>query len=229
MLNQKKVRTQKAKPIDRAAPVIRKPKRTDSEKVTVTHAITTAMMAAPQWNASPELQAANKAWNTAADAVENTAKSIADTRTKLATLEATQRANRHDWNAATSHMITTAAVVCQGSPDTVHVLGFDVRTHVAPIAQVVAPGGLAWLPGTAAGEAIVTWQKGTARHGFTVQRATDPANPATYSGLIPCTKTKYKIAGEKSSTVVHVRVAAIDPTVSSGLGPWSDWVGATVR
>ena len=102
-------------------------------------------------------------------------------------------------------------------------------THVAPVAQDVAPSGLNTQPGTVAGEAVLSWPKGTAKRGFLVQRATDPANTATYSAAIPCTKTKYTIEGEKPSSVVYFRVAAIDPTKTAGLGPWSDWVAVTVR
>ena len=215
--------------MDRATPVIRKTKRTDGEKISVTRAITSTMKTAPQWSASPVLQAANTAWNAAADNLENNAKVIATARNALAALEATQRAYRQDWKNAAKVMTSTVGVVSEGSPDTVHALGYDVVTHIAAIAQDVAPSGLVSLPAAAAGEALVSWQKGTARHGFLVQRATDPTNAGTYSATIPSTKTKYLAEGEKSSTVIYFRVAAIDPTKASGLSPWSDWVACTVR
>ena len=226
-MTQKKVSKQKAKPIDKATPVIRKPKGTDGAKVTVTRSITTAMKAAPPWSSSPTLQAAVTAWNAAADAVESNAKSIADTRTKLAALEASQRANRQSWKTTTKQVTGIVSVVCEGSPDMVHALGFDVFTHAGPITQV-APSGLVSLPAKVAGEAAVSWQKGTAKHGFLVQRASEPANPATIAAAIPCTRTKYKIEGAVSASVVHFRVAAIDPTTPAGASPWSDWVACTV-
>jgi hypothetical protein len=76
---------------------------------------------------------------------------------------------------------------------------------------------------------VVVWQRGTAKHGFVVQRAADVANPATYASAVPCTKTKYTLTGAQSATVVHFRVAAIDPTAPAGVSPWSDWVACTVR
>jgi hypothetical protein len=76
---------------------------------------------------------------------------------------------------------------------------------------------------------VVAWQRGNVRNGFLVQYAVDVADPATYSATIPCSKTKFKIAGERSSTIVHFRVAAIDTTSPTGMSPWSDWVGCTVR
>jgi hypothetical protein len=224
---QKKVRTQKAKPVDRAKPVIRKDKSTDTAKVAVTRSVTTVMKAAPQWNA-PAIQTAQAAWNTAADAMENNAKSIADLRSKLDALVATQRANRHAWGVATRQMISAVEVVCQGSPDAVHGMGFDVQSHVVAGPQP-APSGVAARPGTAGGEAQVSWQRGSGSHGFIVQHATDVANPATMSPAIPCTKTKYMLEGAPSLSTVHFRVAAIDPNSPAGQGPWSDWVTSTVR
>ena len=227
-MNQKKVRKQKAKPVDKATPVIRKSTSTDVAKVTVTRSITTSMKAAPQWNASSALQAAVATWNVAADDLELNATVLADLRSKLVTAEASQRASRQSWRVAKTQVTAIVAVVCGGSPDQVHALGFDVLTRVGATAQA-APSGLVTLPGTAAGEAVVSWQRGSARHGFLVQSATDTANPATISASIPSTKTKLTITGAKSLSVVHFRVAAIDATSPMGMSPWSDWVACTVR
>ena len=226
MNQQKKVSRKKAKPVDQATPVIRKSKKTDAEKISVTRSMTTAMKGAPLWSTSPDLQAAVAVWNKAADVVESSAKSISDARTQLATLEAAQRANRHAWSVATRQVTVAATVACQGSPDQVHSLGFDVLTRGAPVAQT-APTGLVTLPGTAHGTAGVSWQRGSARHGFLVQHATDPANPASVSASIPCSKTKFTFAAPVG-TIVHFRVAAIDNSVPAGMSPWSDWVACTV-
>ena len=224
---QKKVRTQKAKPVDRATPVIRKNKRADSAKVEVTRSITTVMKTAPQWNV-PAIQAASTAWNAAADAIETTAKSIVDARKKLDALMASQLANRQAWGVATRQMISAVEVTSQGSADTVHALGFDVETHVAAGPQA-APQGVVAQPGTDGGEAVVSWNRGNAHRGFVLQHAADVANPATMSPAIPWTKTKYTLEGAPSLSTVHFRVAAIDPTSPAGIGPWSDWVTSTVR
>jgi hypothetical protein len=225
---QNKAKKQKAKPVDRATPVIRKPKGTDGEKSTVARGITSAMKGTPQWNSSPELQKAVANWNVASDALETNGKSIADARRVLEGLVATQRVTRQSWRTAAKEVTGIVNRLCEGSPDLVHSLGFDVFKHGAPAAQP-APIGLVPLPGKAVGGAEVTWQRGTATHGFVVQRAADVANPATYAAAVPCTKTKYMIEGAPSASVVHFRVAAIDPTSSTGVSPWSDWVACTVR
>src|SRR5258708_2295626 len=94
----------KAKPVDRATPCIRKARNTDGAKITVTRSLSTTMQSSSLWNASPELQAAAKAWNAPSDALESNAKAIADLRGKLGTLEASQRVNRHDWSVATKQI-----------------------------------------------------------------------------------------------------------------------------
>jgi hypothetical protein len=223
MKNKKK----KAKPVDTAMPIIRKPKHKDGDKISVTRATTTAMKASPTWNNAPTLQAVTTDWNANADAIEGNAKVIYDLRLKLAAAEANQRELRRNWNDVTRQVLATVATVCQGSADQVHQLGLDVLTHEA-LGPMPAPGGLGTAPGPLPGEAGFTWDRGSARHGFIVQHATDATNVSTVSAPIPCTKSKFTLAGAQSSTVVYFRVAAIDPTSATGQGPWSDWVAGTV-
>ena len=224
---QKKKSKKKAKPVDRATPVIRKPKETDADKISVTRGITSAMKATPQWAANPQLQAAATTWNAAADAIESNAKVVADLRTKLLAAVALQRANRQAWSVSTKQITAIAEVVSEGSPDTVHALGFDVHTHVAP-AAVPAPSGLVAMPGTVSGQALVSWQRGGVKRGFFVQHATDVANQATYVAPVLVGKTKYTLENAPSGSVVHFRVSAADLTSPTGMSPWSDWVACTV-
>jgi hypothetical protein len=168
------------------------------------------------------------AWNTAADTIESTAKAIHDLRAQLAVLMAAQQGHRRDWSAAQKRVISESEVVTQGSADQVRELGFDVLTRIGP-GLLAAPVVISAVSGKAVGEAVLTWHRGLAKHGFIVQRATDLANQATYSSPEPRTKAKYTLVGGNSGAVVHFRVAAIDPASPSGQSPWSDWAVATVR
>ena len=227
-MNQKKTARAAVKPVDRAIPVIRKTKNTDLAKVAITRQHTTTMRAAPLWSTSPQLQSAAAAWSAVADAIEQNAVAILDLRQKLAVLEAKQRTNRQSWRTTSKQMLGAAAVACEGSPDLVHSLGFEVYVHNAPAPQD-APVGLATRAQAASGEAAFGWQRGMARNGWVVQHAADPEDPATVSPPIPCTKTTYKVKGAPSHSLVHLRVAAIDPTSDAGMGPWCAWVVCTVR
>jgi hypothetical protein len=218
----------KAKPVGRALPVIRKPKGSDVDKIGVTRSTTTAMQGSSTWTGSPALQAVTKTWNASADSIESNAKVIADLRSKLAVAEAAQRGFRADWTVETRQVLAIAASVCQGSAELVQGLGLDVLAHGVSV-PLGAPQNLATSQGAALGTAALTWARGNALHGFVVQHATDPANPATLSVPVPCTRVRFTFVGGTSSTVVHLRVAAIDPTSLTGQSPWSDWIAATVR
>jgi len=80
-------------------------------------------------------------------------------------------------------------------------------------------------PARRLGEVTGGWTRGTATHGFVAQHATD----ATYSAIAPVTKTKYTLGGLPSGSVVYLRIAAIDPTAPSGIGPGSAWASGTAR
>ena len=218
----------KAKPVDRAVPTLKKSKKTDGAKVSTTKATTTSMKASSLWSSNPSLQAAANAWDAAADAIDQKRIKIDDLKGQLAAAQADQRGNRRTWTDSMKHVLASVALVTQGSADQVHDLGFDVRvtTTSGPLA---VPAGLTAMPTTVVGEVSVKWELGFARHGFIVQHATDVANPATYSLPVPSTKSKFKLEGLTSNSVVHVRVAAIDPASPSGQSPYCDWVIATAH
>ena len=218
---------QKAKS-DTATPHITGPMRTDATRVATTRTQATAMEASPLWAGAPQLQTVTTGWTKAADAMEANGKVVADLKKKLAAAIADQHGLRRDWKAATLQVIATAASVCQGSVDQVRALGFETRTY-SPVGELPAPTGLAVNPGKDLGEAVFSWKRGSATHGFIVQHATDVANLATISDALPCTRSKFTLKGATPSSTVHFRVAAIDPRSETGAGPWSDWIAGMVR
>jgi len=220
--------TPKAKPVDRAKPVIRRSRSTDTAKVAVTRTTVSVMQGSPAWANAPAIQTAATAWTTAADAVETNAKILADLRMKLVTVTAEQRGLRRDWNVATQHVLATVAMHTQGSADQIHAYGFDVLARAGSV-TVETPADLVTSLGKATGEVAFRWARGSARHGFLVQHATDTANAATVSSAVPCTKAKYTLTGALPAQTVFFRVAAIDPASPTGHTPWSDWIAGTAR
>ncbi len=103
--------------------------------------------------------------------------------------------------------------------------GIDVRTAKA-LGPLPAPTNLVLVRGKAVGTVTAKWDKGMGSHGFVVQHATDSANAATYSTPKPWTKTKCIVDGLPSGSTVYFRVAAIDPSASSGTGPFTPWESA---
>jgi hypothetical protein len=174
------------------------------------------------------VQTATIGWNAVADQLDANATNLLQLRDQLATAEAKQRTLRRKWSDATRQILSAIAVYCDGSTDMVHGFGFGVLTHRL-LGSLLAPTNLTTSSGPNPGQATVKWARGTAHHGFLVQHATDVANATTYSVGIPCTKSKFTLGGVPSSSVVHFRVAAIDPSAATGVSPWSDWIAATAR
>jgi len=221
--------TNGSKPIDRAMPVLRMPRGTDAERVESARASAKAMQQSSLWNANPSLQAVVQAWTGTSDALDANAKAMGDLRKQLALLGASNRQLRHDWNVGLKHTLAAAAVVSKGSANLVHELGLAVVTRGVSGGLLPAPAAPTTALGKAVGEAVLSWERGGVKHGFIVQHAVNIADPATFSVPAACTRTKTALKGLVSGSLVHVRIAAIDPASESGQSPWSDWVGATAR
>jgi len=215
-----------AKHVDRATPVLRTPRKTDADKVQATRTASQAMQASPDWAQAVEVQGAVTAWNKVADDMQANVAAVGAAKEVLFQAEAKARVLRRKWQAATDHVLSTVNVFADGSGDVVKGFSLGVRGRTATGAQL-APEGLSVAPDKAPGSVVAKWKRGTGTHGFIAQHATDPANPATYSAIVPCTASKCRLEGQLSGAVVHFRVAAIDPTEASGQSPWTAWVAGT--
>jgi hypothetical protein len=217
----------KASP-DRATPKLRINGRTDKARVTATQALSAAMPQSPDWPQATEAHSALQLVTNGSDALAANAALLVNLRTQVTNAVLKQIALRHDWEVAVGKLLSTVEVFCNGAAEKVAAFGLDVQTRVQHGPQP-APAGLTVKAGTAVGQVVATWTRGGAGNGFIVQHATDPANAATYSVLEPSTKSHVTISGLPSGSLVHVRVAAVDPKVSPALGPWSEWATGTVR
>jgi len=210
-------------PVDRAVATIKKRTNRDVLRVSVACDVSKAAAQSLEWDAAPAVQTAFTGWNDATDAIEANAKVIADLRAQLKTAEARQEGLRRDWAASKGQVTSSVTVFCRGSADRVKAFALDVLTR-SKLGALPAPEGLTANPGTALGELAAAWAKGVAWHGFLVQHATDPADPATFSIPAASTKPRFILDGLPSKANVSIRVAAIDPASSTGQSPWSAWV-----
>jgi len=218
----------KKPPVDRAVATIRKPKRSDAQKVSVARGAIQAMQASPSWAGAASLQAAVKPWSNTTDALDANAKVLASLRQQVAAAMATQVTLRRDWQAEATVVLGVATATAQGSADTLASLGLDVVAH-GRVGALSTPQGLAANPGKVSGTWQASWLRGSAKHGFLVQHGTDPTNASTVSVPTACTKATFKLEGLPSGQSVSIRVAAIDPASPTGQTPWSAWVAATAR
>jgi hypothetical protein len=218
----------KKPPVDRAVATIKKPIGTDTLKVSVTGTVAQAMAKSPDWAAATDVQSAVNVWTASATALDANAKVIAGLRSQLAVAEAKQNGLRRDWAAAKAHVVSAVTLFCGGSADKVKGFNLDVLSRTRRGA-LEAPIDVAVSPGTAPGTAVSTWSKGNAGHGFLVQHATDPSNPAALSTPAANTKTSITLSGLTPGVGVSVRVAAIDPSSPTGQSPWSAWTLGNAR
>jgi hypothetical protein len=218
----------KKPPVDRAVATIKKAMGTDALKVSVTSTVAQAMAKSPDWATATDVQSAVNAWTTSAAAIDANAKVIAGLRSQLAVAEAKQNGLRRDWAAAKAHTLSAVTMLCGGSADRVKAFNLDVlsRSKRGPLE---APSDVTVSPGAALGTAVSSWSKGNASHGFLVQHATDPSNPATLSTPAANTKTSITLSGLTPGVGVSVRVAAIDPSSPTGQSPWGAWTLGNAR
>ena len=212
----------------KAVATIKKSMTNDTEKVSVTGSTAQAMQQSASWATATDVQASVKTWTAAATNLDTNAKAILALRAQLVAAELKQEGFRRDWAAAKTQVLSNVTVFCGGNPETVTGFNLDILSR-ARIGVLEAPINLAVNPGAGPGEAVGTWAKGVAIHGFVVQHATDPTNAATVSAPTPSTKVRFTLGGLPSGANVSMRVAAIDPASATGQSPWSAWVVGNAR
>jgi hypothetical protein len=130
--------------------------------------------------------------------------------------------------AGRKHTIGAVNVFCAGSAQLIESFGFDEFVKAPADADITVPTDIITSPGANLGEVDVAWD-GVDRHGFMLQWATDPANPATFSQGIPCTVPNFTLTGQTSAATLHFRIAAIDPSQPGHVTAFSGWVAGTVH
>ncbi len=222
--------SKKAKPpVDRAEATIKKSTRTDALKVSVTNEVGQAMPQSPSWGAATDVQAAVKVWTANGAALSANTTVISGLRAQRRRRRGRkQRGLRRGWVAAKGQVTSTVTVFCGGSADMVSTFNLDVVSR-GRLGALPTPTDVAVNPGVAPGEVVTSWEKGIAAHGFLVQHAADPTNPATVSVPAASTKSKLTLGGLPQGANVSFRVAAIDPASATGQTPWSAWVVGNAR
>jgi hypothetical protein len=218
------------KPIDHAHATIRITPASDAGKITASRTVVQGVLGSVNIGKAPDVEAAANKWSANIDALEANAKAIANLKVLLKAGEATQRTLRRAWAAGKKQVTISVDTFCEGSADLVHAFTLDVITQGGAAGDEPWPSDLAAAPGHAPGEVAASWSRPliTGRH-FVVQWATAPANPATASPNIAYTKTRFVLPDQTSGDIIHFRVAYQDSSLPEGHGPWSAWVGGTVK
>jgi hypothetical protein len=214
--------------VDRAVPTLRTPKRRNADKVAVTTSLSATMKASPGWVQAVSVQPALAELESHAHDIATSLATIQGLEQQLTLAKAAMLSQGRKWQTSYEHLLSTVEVYADGSVEVVKGFGLEVRSTSATLGPVAVPANLVLSTGKKTGEVKAQWSK-TGHVGYVVQQATDPANPATFAAPHAWTKTKYTLGGLPSGAIVYFRVAAIDPSSSSGQSPWTAWTSGAAR
>ncbi|WP_044250087.1 hypothetical protein [Chondromyces apiculatus] len=215
------------KVIDRAVPVLTEPSDTAAARIAAGAVHITALQGSPDWAASPEVQAATSAWLAENESLATVTSTIADLENQLAIARATQRTQLRRWDAHKRAVLSAVETACDGSKDKVQRFGMGVATRTAA-PTAVTPEDLRAKRSTTPGVASAVWATRRGHHGFLVQHATNPEDPATFSAPLMSARGKFDLAGQRPGTTVYCRVLALDPDLPNGQTDYTSWVAMTV-
>ena len=216
----------KVKAADHARARFTEPMGTDALKVTGARAAVTAIKASTNYGAATDVQAATVAWDTETTNLDTGLKLVADLEKKLAVARGDLLATQRRWGLRRAATLSAIDTFCDGSKD--KVLSFaavvaGISGHVAPSVPVGLQNWRSKTPGVAGVEWHLTPKN---RAGFMVQHCTNPADPATWSAPIACTKRSFRLADQTPGATIQFRVLALDPTLPTGQTGWTAWVAA---
>jgi hypothetical protein len=218
------------KSASRAKPKMNQARSTVADKVALTRNVTSAAKQSPHWASATVLQGAVTAWNGTADAIAASDAAVRQLREQLKAAVRNLEIQTQQWGVEANHVLSNVDIICGGDREMIQSFGLQavVRGSAQP---VPVPTAITTSPGKLSGTGVIRWTLGgqKARHGFLLQRATDVANAATYSTPVACTKRRYVLTGASPASVVHVRIASVDPSSATGQSAWSDWVAVSVR
>jgi hypothetical protein len=214
--------------VDRAVPVVRLPKRRTADMVTTTASLSASMKQSPDYAQATAVQTALASLEGGANDIAGTLASIKALDDQLVVLKASLLSQSRKWQTSLKSLLGAVEVFGNGSVEVVKSFALEVRSFSA-LGLLAAPVNLTLKQGKDAGTVQAKWTRGNATHGFVVQHATDPANPATFSTPQTWTKSKYTLGGLPSGSNVYFRVAAVDPRATSALGPFAAWASGTAR
>jgi hypothetical protein len=133
------------------------------------------------------------------------------------------------WGLRRAGVLHEVNVECDGSKEKVQsfnlpVIVFGTKTQLTTVVPENVHQAKSKKPTTP----VVAWNANKRHHGYMVEYATDPANPATYSKPAMVKRARFALVGQTLGAVLHFRVLALDPALPLGQTDYSAWVAVTV-
>lgn len=176
---------------------------------------------------APEVAEALDMWALENDKLDANNKLKADLRRRLSLADAEEVTLCRHWSLRRQGVLYAANVHCDGSAERVQRLCLQVvERRKSPPAQV--PEDLRQVRSRKPTTLTVAWKKVKGSHGYMVQCATTPEDPATYSRPSMCKRARFAVPGQVLGAQIWIRVLSLDPSLPDGQSDYSAWVAMTV-
>lgn len=118
-------------------------------------------------------------------------------------------------------------IFSDGSKDVVNSFKVTVQQKQEP-PEAVTPQNFRAMKPTTHDRAGCRWDPTPGAHGYILQHATNPNDPATFSPEISLSQSKYWLLGLTPGTTVHFRALACDASLPNGRTAYTDWLAVLV-
>ena len=176
---------------------------------------------------SPEVATAADQWNTAHLAHAAAHKKVVDADVAAAKARTERATTERECIGRARGCLQAITVDAAGSEKAIKAYGVDVGERLeSPLEDT--PTGLLGVKTLKTGMANWKWKTHKRNHGYMAQWATDPANVATHSAQIYCTRGKFSLTAQTPGATLHLRVAALDSRLLGGQTAFTAWVSVPV-
>lgn len=199
----------------------------ETDMVGVTRRQAAKMEQHPDYGTTPTVSTANEKWKQTADGIEVKAKTIVGLLASLDQARGDMAVLCRTWFIDKDNVVAAINTESNGSKDRIVSWGLVIGER-SPSESHGAPEDLRPLINDIHGQAAVEWTRDSHVPTYLLQWAIDKDNPATFSDIIACTKSLYRLDGQKSGTTIYFRMQAVDRTEASGRSEWGVWVPVKV-
>lgn len=141
---------------------------------------------------------------------------------QLQQIEADEITLRRRWGLRRLGVLHEVNIHCDGSKEKVQAFNLEVIDRKKPPQATVPEKVHGMMPRKKA--AGVAWSPVEGAHGYMVQHATDPSDPATHAPPAMCRKTRFWVTGLVPGSTIAFRVLALDPSLPNGQTDYCAWV-----
>jgi len=212
---------------DRAIATTSGPMRTPAEMVALGTSTINAITGSPALTSAPGVKSNLDLWATENASLDALLKKKADLKQQLSQADADETTLVRHWGLRRQGVLHEVNLASDGSQEKVQSFNLPVvvRTKTPP---ATVPENLHAVKSKKGTTATVAWSRTAGNHGYLVQYAADPNNPATYAKPSMCKRARFALPGQVLGATLQFRVLALDPSLPAGQSDYTAWVAVTV-